>query len=50
MPAVTASTSWMSAATPIPMTLPASRCRAGTRTRSTSTTAVDFSSTTPVST
>ena len=48
--AVTANANWIIAATPMPSTLPASNWPGPARASSTSTTAVDFSSTTPVST
>ena len=41
---------WASPSSPTPVILPASRARAGTRARSTSTTRLAFSSSTPVST
>ena len=49
-PATTATTNWIMATTPMPRSLPASSWSARTRTSSSSTTALDFSSTTPTST
>ena len=49
-PATTAIANWTRPTTPMPATLPASNWWARTRASSTSTTAVVFSSTTPVST